>query len=324
VDASLAPDGTLAYVSGAGSSAAARTLVWVDRQLRETDLATPSRAYYFPRVSPDGTRIAVQVRSDQNMVLNIWVWDLARMTLTRVTSAGSDVTPVWTSDSSGLLFSSSRAGAFFNVFKQAADGAGVVERLTESPHVQVASDVSPDSSRAVLTERSSTTGDDVMTVSLDGKHQVLPLLQTPFNERNGIISPNGHWLAYEADDSGSFEIHVRPFPDVNSGHWQVSTSGGIQPLWARDGSELFYVAPDGSLMRVAVTGGSAWTAGAPTKLLEGRYIVSEFGLFQRNYDITADGQRFLMIKAVEATSGPPQIVVVQHFDEELKRLVPTR
>jgi hypothetical protein len=165
-----------------------------------------------------------------------------------------------------------------------------------------------------------------MALPLDGSHQAVPLVQTPFIERNGIVSPDGRWLAYEANDSGSFDIYVRPFPDVTRGHWLVSTSGGTQPLWAHSARELFYFAPDGALMRVAVAGASAWTAGAPTKLLEGRYVVRSGGNTPRNYDIAADGQRFLMIKSAtsDSTDASPQIVVVQHFDEELKRLVPTK
>jgi serine/threonine-protein kinase len=180
----------------------------------------------------------------------------------------------------------------------------------------------------VFTEASAKTGRDVMGLRLDDTHQVLPLVQTPFDENNGIVSPDAHWLAYEANDTGTFEIYVRPFRDVTGERRQVSTSGGTQPLWARSGQELFYVAPGGTVMRAAVKSGSTWTAGVPTKVLEGRYVVTQYsgGNPQRNYDIARDGQRFLMMKAAasDATDAAPQIIVVQHFDEELKRLVPTK
>jgi len=161
---------------------------------------------------------------------------------------------------------------------------------------------------------------------LDGTHQIVPLVQTPFSEGNGIVSPDGRWLAYQSNNSGPLEeIYVRPFPDVTSGPWQVSTNGGTRPMWAPNGHELFYVARDGALMRVAVTGGPRWTAGAPTKLLDGRYSVRTGGNPARDYDITPDGQRFLMLKeATGDATAPPQIVIVQHFDEELKHLVPTK
>jgi serine/threonine-protein kinase len=323
VEAGLARDGTLVYVASSAGSGSARILVWVDRQGRETPLAAPPRGYGLPRVSPDGTSIAMAVLEKN---VNIWRWDLARAMLTRLTlDPAEDTSPIWLPDGRRVVFRSNRAGAS-NLFSQATDGTGTVERLTESPNVQIPSAVSPDGTRLVLTELSPTSGWDVMALRLDGSHQLLPLVQTSFNERNGIVSPDGRWLAYDANDSGSFEIYVRRFPDVNSGHWQVSTGGGAQPLWAPSGQELFYFAPGGALMRVVGAGELAWTAGAPTKMLEGRYLTSPRGGFGRNYDISADGQRFLMTKAAatDATGAPPQIVVVEHFDEDLKRLVPKR
>jgi serine/threonine-protein kinase len=322
-DAAVARDGTLVYVSGAAGSARSRTLVWVDRQGHETLLGAPPHNYTQPRISPDGSRVAV-VAADENV--DIWLWDIARATLTRVTSDSAvDATPVWTLDGRQLIFNSNRTGTF-NLFRQAADGTGAFERLTESPSTQVANALSPDGTRLVFTQTSPTTGPDLMALQLNGVHHVVPLVQTPFTELNGIVSPDGRWLAYEANDTGSFEVYVRPFPDVTRGRWPVSTSGGRQPLWALSGQELFYFAPDGALMRVAVASGLVWNPGAPTKLLDGRYDVDSGGLPIRNYDVAADGQRFLMIKlgGSDTSGAPPQLVVVQHFDEELKRLLPVK
>jgi serine/threonine-protein kinase len=152
-------------------------------------------------------------------------------------------------------------------------------------------------------------------------------VHSPFSNRNGIVSPDGRWLAYEANDSGRYEIYVRPFPDVNSGHWQVSTEGGTRPLWAPSGQELFYLSPTGALMRVGVERGPPWAATAPTLLVkEGSFTIPGAN-FGRMYDISPDGQRFLMIKGgggVDQTAVPPQLIVVQHWTEELKRLVPTK
>ena len=151
-----------------------------------------------------------------------------------------------------------------------------------------------------------------------------PLVRTPFTERNGIVSPDGRWLAYEANDSGQFEIYVRPYPDVDRGHWQVSTGGGTRPLWARTGQELFYLSLTGALMRVAIERGPTWAASAPTKLLNEGYFTVPGVNPGRTYDISPDGQRFLMIKAGGASDqvAAPQIVVVQNWFEELRRLVP--
>jgi len=156
---------------------------------------------------------------------------------------------------------------------------------------------------------------------------VTPLVQSSFAERNGIVSPDGRWLAYEANDSGRFEIYVRPFPEVNTGHWQVSTAGGTRPLWARNGQELFYASPTGALMRVGVERAPSWAATTPTLLVKEGYFTSPGGNLGRTYDIAPEGQRFLMIKeggGTDQPAAPAQLIVVQHWTEELKRLVPTK
>jgi len=232
---------------------------------------------------------------------------------------------VWTTDGRRMIFSSERAGAW-NLFWQSADGTGAVERLGESPNPQYAGTVSPDGRWLIFTEESPKTGDDVMQMALDGTRRVTPLLQSPFVERNGVVSPDGRWLAYEADDSGRVEIYVRPFPDVNSGHWQVSTAGGSRLVWARSGQELFYVSPTGALMRVGLERGLSWAATTPTLLVKEGYVTSPGGFLGRTYDISLDGQRFLMIKqsgGSDQTVAPESLIVVQNWTEELKRLVPT-
>ena len=324
VDAVMAGDGTLAYVSAEGGVAGApRTLVWADRHGRETPIPAPPRMYFQPRLSPDGTRVAVSaIDQDQD----IWVWDLGRSTLTRATfDPDFDSYPVWTHDGGRLIFSSQRTGAR-NLFWQAADGTGTVERLTESPNQQTAVAVTPDGRRLIFTETDPKTGEDVMQVELDGTRRVTPLVQSPAIERNGVVSPDGRWLAYEANGSGRFEISVRPYPDVNRGHWQVSTNGGTRPLWARSGQELVYVSPTGALMRIGVERGPSWAATPPTEVVKEGYVTMPGNLFGRSYEIAPDGQRFLMIKAGGANqpAAPASLIVVQHWDEELKRLVPAK
>jgi len=321
VDAVVAGDGTLAYVSGGGGAVGGSTLVWVDRLGRETPIPAPPRPYSYPRLSPDGTRIAVHSEQD------LWIWDLARTTLTPITfDPALETYPVWTPDGGRVVFSSERAGAR-NLFWQAADGTGAVERLTDSTNQKVATAVSPDGHQLIFTETAPKTGDDVMQMELDGTHRVTPLVQSPFAERNGIVSPDGRWLAYEANDSGRVEISVRPFPDVNSGHWQVSTAGGTRPLWARRGQELVYVSPTGALMGVGVERAPSWVATTPTRLVKEGYVTTPGNFGGRTYDISSDSQRFLLIKeggGTDQTAAPPQIIVVQHWVEELKRLVPIK
>jgi eukaryotic-like serine/threonine-protein kinase len=166
---------------------------------------------------------------------------------------------------------------------------------------------------------------------LAGEHRPRPLLAEPFDELNAEVSPNGQWLAYESNESGRNEIYLRPFPNVNdAGRQLVSTNGGTQPLWARNGQELFYESM-GTLMRVPVKMGSTLERGTPEKVFEvfdAKYLVRPpSGVLGRMYDVSADGQRFLMIKEISAADerpASPRIILVQHWFEELKRRVPTR
>ena len=320
IEAAVSADGTLTYVPGTTGNGAERTLVWVDRQGRETAIAAPPHAYYFPRVSSDGAQIVVNAVVDQNA--DLWLWDISRATLTRVTTdPANEAYPLFMPDGRHLVFASNRTGAF-NLFAQATDGSGDVQRLTESPNPQFPSAVSPDGSYVLFSETGPTTGDDVMELRLDGTHQISPLIQTSFDERNGTVSPDGRWLAYEANDTGVFEIYVRPFPDVGAARWQVSTTGGYQALWAPDGKQLFYYARDGALMRVDVGSGSSWKVGTPVRQVDANYVTSTAGNSARNYDISPDGERFLMLKVPDGqrAGSAASLVLVQHFDQELRRI----
>jgi serine/threonine-protein kinase len=324
-DFALASDGTLVYVDAPGSLAAnARTLVWVDRTGKEEPVGAPPRTYLHPRLSPDGTRIVFFSLDQEN---DLWIWDLGRARLTRLTlDPGQDWFPVWTPDGRRIVFSSNRGGQF-NLWWQAADGTGTAERLTTSSHVQFVTGITPDGTAVVFNEATPTMGFDLLQLALDGTRGVTPLLQTTFDERSGTVSPDGRWLAYESNSSGPTEIYIRPFPNVGGGQWQVSTAGGRAPLWARNGKELFYVGADGTLLRVPVeASGATWNNGTPMKLLDARYYTAGGASGGRTYDVSPDGQRFLMIKAPGSDVGavPPALIVVQHWDEELKRLVPTK
>jgi eukaryotic-like serine/threonine-protein kinase len=321
VNAVVAADGTLAYLSVGGAGGEPRTLVWVDRQGREAPIEAPARPYFLPALSPDGTRVAVFANDGEN---DVWLWDLGRRTFTRLTVVpGRDVVPVWTPDSRRVIFSSERAGGR-NLFWQAADGTGEAERLTESPDSpQYPLAVSPDGRQLIFSDQTPKTSIDLMVMELDGTRRVTPLVQSQFTERNGTLSPDGRWLAYEANDSGTFEIYVRPYPEVNGGRWVVSAAGGTKPIWR--GQELFYVAPSGALMQVGVGRGPSWSATTPSLVVREGYFTNPVW-WGRSYDVSLDGQRFLMIKEgrLAGAAPPPSLVVVQHWVEELKRLAPTR
>jgi serine/threonine-protein kinase len=302
----VAADGTLAYVDA--PDAAANTLVWVDRQGREKQLEAPAGLYMHPRVAPDG-RVAVVIAGD------IWVLDPARPSAaSQLTFSHQSFAPVWTKDGKRLLFFSPFRES--GLFWQAADGTGAAERLGAG----LPSGVTPDGTQVLFAPGAR----DLMTLTLDASHHVKPLIRTSSNERNGVVSPTGGWLAYESDTSDEFEIWVKPFPNAEAGQWRISTAGGTRPLWARNGRELFYVASDGALMAVDVDDRvGTWSAGHQTRLIEGAYATGSPGS-SRNYDVSPDGQHFLMVKRPANQAGAPQIIVVQNWFEELKARVPLR
>jgi hypothetical protein len=322
-DFSISRDGTLVYVPGSSAATGAtRSLVWVTRQGVEEPIDAPIRGYIAPRLSPDVTRVALDVRDARQG--GIWIWDLVRKTLTPLTfdNQGQSTFPSWTRDSKRIIFSSSRAGGEMNLYWQPADGTGSAERLTTSTNRQFAPfSVSPDGKSVPFVEINK--GNDIQLLSLDGDRHSEPLLQTPANEINAEISPDGHFIAYQSDESGLNQIYVRPFPNVNSGRWQVSTDGGSKPAWA--GRELFYLDRNNAMMVVPVQiVGTTFNAGNPTRLFEGRYFGSNN---VRTYDISSDGRRFLMVRQAASADGAAAssatLVVVLNWFEELKRLVPT-
>ena len=321
----VARTGALVYVPGSlGAMAAAQSLVWVNRQGREEATKAPPRAYDQLRLSPDDTRVAIHSSDEDN---DIWIWDVARETLTRLTfDPAADMLPLWARDGRRVVFASQRAGVL-NLFWQPADGTGAVERLATAAVQQQPNSFSPDGTQLIVREQGAKTGFDLMLLAMDGKGTVVPLVQTTFDENNAEISPDGHWLAYESNESGQNQVYVRPFPNVNGGRWQISTAGGTRPVWARSGRELFYLDGNNFLTTVPVQTTSSFSAGHATKLFEVR-PVSAFSN-GRSYDVTRDGQRFIVIKNAPARSQtsdetPTSMVVVLHGFEEPKGLMPTK
>jgi Tol biopolymer transport system component len=255
---------------------------------------------------------------------DLWLWDFTRGQLTRLTFDPTlEITPVWAADGRHLLFGSARLGVR-NIFEQASDGTGTAARVVESSNLQDPTSVTPDGMRIVLNEQTLTQGRDIRLLTRGPTPHVESLIATPFEERGGVVSPNGRWLAYESNTSGQFEIYVRPFPSVADGQWLVSTGGGVEPLWAPNGQELFYRTPDGAVMAARVDpSASTWSAGTPAQLVAGAYFTGG-GNVSRQYDVTADGQRFVMIKEGGGDGVSRNLALVLNWTEELKRLVPAK
>src|SRR6266852_5747946 len=328
---SISTTGSLVYVQG-GIQAAQRRLVWVSRNGAEQPLPAPARAYRNPRLSPDGRQVAVNVEEQETQV---WLYDLSRETLTRLTFGGnSNINPSWTPDGKRIAFQSNKEGPP-NLFWQLADGSGGLERLTTSEYMQSPNSWSSDGQLLAFLEITPTTGYDIWVLRLGnpsassgqvpsaGSGQVRksqPFLRTQFNESVPRFSPDGRWLSYISDESGRFEIYVQPYPGPG-GKWQISTEGGTEPVWNPNGRELFYRSAD-KIMAVDIATQPGFAAGKPRMLFEGQYVPTPATL--DNYDISPDGQRFLMIKPSEqAQAALTQINVVLNWFEELKRRVPS-
>ena len=327
--------GTLAYI-GAGLSemTAPRALLWVDRKGHEEPTGAPLRAYGTPRLSPDGTRVAAEIY-DQNT--DIWIWDFAQETLRRLTfDPAGDGMSVWTPDGRQIIFESGRAGNISSVYEQAADGTGTVNRLSTSSTPQWSTSITPDGTWLAGFDLLPKAVPNIIFLPLTrtvvrpssnpafgvSQSPVEPLAGTRFEGKMAAFSPNGRYIAYQSDESGRSEIYVRPFPRVDNGRWQVSTAGGTRPVWARSGRELFYLDLSNALTAVAVSASEPTISlGIPAKMFDTGYAEPNPS---RHYDVSADGQRFLMLKP--SASGDPNvtpasIVLVEHWFEELKQRV---
>jgi serine/threonine-protein kinase len=312
---SFSATGSLAYVLGGLQSAQSR-LVWVSRTGAEQALAAPVHGYLQPRLSPDGRRVAVGITEQERQV---WLYDLSRETLTRFTFQGNNnLTPFWTPDGKRIAFTSNKEGQR-NLFWQLADGSGGLERLTTSKYVHIPGSWSPDGQLLAFAEINPTTGYDIWVLRL-GDRKAQPFLRTPFNEAAPRFSPDGRWLAYVSDESGRFEIYVQAYPGPG-GKWQISTDDGTEPLWNRNGRELFYRSGN-KMMAVEITTQPSFSAGTPKVLFQGQYQL--LSLSTPNYDVSPDGQRFLMLKPDQETQSATQINVVLNWFEELKRRVPAK
>ena len=319
-------DGSLVYVPGP-SGRGERRLVWVDREGHEEFLNVSEAAYVRPRISPEGTRVVAQI--GEGGTSSIWIADATRGTLSRVTSdAANDTSPVWTPDGRQVVFTSDRDGGL-GFYRKAADGTGEVERLAtlEGAAPTRAHGWSRDG-RSLVFDGSQRAGGDIAVLSMDGEPSWEPLLDTDAGEFGPAISPDGQWIAYVSNETGDAEIYVQRFPDLGE-RQQISTDGGLDPVWSPGGRALYYLGTGGNApddMRVvSIDPGPPLSVGNSEVLFDHTPYARSPGA-TRNYDIAPDGQRFLMLSPQRASDPsavvPPQINVVLNWHQELLERVP--
>ena len=314
---SVARNGSLVYVRGLAGGGTVVSLVWVGRDGDEERLPAPPRAYDRPRVSPDGTRVAVDIADGDNT--DVWIWDLARETLTQLTfDEGVDDFPLWTPDSARIVFRSSRDGG--GLFWKAADGTGQVERLKDGaarPYAWAAD------GRLIFEQ-----GFDIGVLTMEGERTVEMLLDAEFGETEPALSPDGRWLVYVSSETGPPLIYVQPFPNIDDGLWNVSLDFGRNPVWSSDGRELFYRGPTTDLMVAQVETEPTFSSRTPELLFSlSGYALGGPAITGRRFDVAPDGDRFIVRKpgTAEQTSDDDPfngLIFVENWFEELKARVP--
>jgi eukaryotic-like serine/threonine-protein kinase len=324
----VSQNGVLVYRSAVGSNT---QLTWFDRSGKELGRIGEPAGYLSPKLSPDGKRVAVQRTTGFGTPGDIWVYDLARNTQTRLTfDPAHDSNPLWSPDGSRIAFASTR-GNSFGLYQKNSDGTGDDDLLLKAGSSVLLEDWSLDGRFLVYTSTEGR-GRDVSYLPLAGSpagqvagdpstssgqvgkpvafFKPVPFLKTPFLERHAQLSPDGRWMAYISNESETYQVYVQSFPS-GGGKWQVSMNGGVQPRWRHDGKELFYIAPDGKLMSVTVKAGTTFEAGTPEPLFQTRiYGLAPSVYYSQQYDVTPDAQRFLLnVDAADVIAAPLTVVL---------------
>ena len=323
---SVSEAGVLTYLRG-GPEVAKYGVVSVDRKGGTTKLIDQPGAYANPRLSPDGRRLALTELRDGNF--DIWTYDLDRGVPTRLTfHEGPESEQIWSPDGRFLIFSSGRTGPD-NLYRKRADGSGEEEHLVQSDNPMWAVSWARDGASLGLVTMGANGNFDVASLTLADK-KIHPLVTTNFREADPDISPDGRWIAYTSNESARVEVYVRPYP-TGAGRWQVSDSGGAYPRWASNGREIVYRVDDGIMVASIEPAGDGIRTGKPHKLFTGSFRggstgISIGGNTLSDYDVSADGQRFIMFPSSDSTAGGRGVVtlVTKWYDEKTQSFTTTR
>lgn len=310
---SVSQTGVLVYRSGSGGNV---DLVWFDRAGKRLGTLGPAGAFNNPSLSPDEKRLAVSMIDPLGrLTSDIWLIDLESGSRTRLTfDPGAESSPTWKPDGSVIVFHTSRDGPL-NIYQKAANGAGTEDPLLRSDNSKNPTDWSADGKFILYQEQNPRTGSDLWVLPLSEEQKPFPFLQTNSTEVQARFSPNGKWIAYTSNESGTYQIYVRSFP--SGGQWQISDNGGGDPKWRRDGKELFYISSDRKLMAVEVKGeGATFESSVPKTLFEMR--IRGLPGPRNYYDVSHDGKRFLVASTPEEAATQPMTVVL-NWQSDLKR-----
>ena len=304
---SASANGTIVYRSG--PSSATGRLVWFDQSGRATEMLDPETAAEWPAISPDGRSVAVQRTINGNT--DIWLFDAGRPSLRRLTFDPSvDTSPLWSPDGTKIVFRSSRSGSSA-LFQKPASGVGQEELLPVEFRDGVPTGWSADGQFLLYQNVNADTGWDVWTLRMDGDHKSIPVLHANFDELGAQFSPDGHWIAYQSNESGRFEIYLQSFPDPTQ-KLQVTTMGGTQPVWQGDGRELFFLSLKGMLMAVPIQVNNTTNAvlfGQAQELFFTQPGAGTQRNFSRQYAVSPDGRRFLMDLPTEEAASPLTVIL---------------
>ncbi len=313
---SISASGALVYASGGITPDQENSLVWVDQKGTAQPALPFKGPFSAPRLSPDGRRIAYNLRGRES---HVWEYDLVRGIATRLTGEGKASYVTWTPDGKRVAFKWYKPGLPVNLYWQPVDGSSPMERLTTSEYNQWPGSWSADGTTLAFVEYLPGVGHRILLLDVRSR-RVTPFLNSQSDGLYPEFSPDGRWLVYGSNESGRHEIYVRPFPGPG-GKWQISQQGGTEPLWARTGKQLYYRRGD-KVWAVDVQTEPAFSAGRPRLLFEQPGLGGSGPI--RTRDLSLDGQRFLMVKLDERKPTPvTEMILVQNWFEELKRLAPT-
>jgi serine/threonine-protein kinase len=313
---SISENGTLVYVPGK-ANIYQRTLAWVDRNGAVTDLRAAARTYLDPRLSPDGNQVAVIISSGRDF--DVWVFNIPRNTMSRLTFGGSNRSPVWSPDGKRIAYSYNATGNSKIIVRQ-ADGSGTPEEFKSGLEEYDRTYVNcwtPDGSMLVVTVPQRRIGWDLMVLPLTGGRKPWKFLSTKSDEWVASLSPNGKWLAYISNETGVSQVFVRPFPG-GTGQWQISADQAFETHWSIDGKMLYYNTGH-SIMAVPIEATQSLVAGQASVLLKDyRPLSIESGI---TFDVSPDGLHLLVTKSQDTEEAPLQIDVVLNWTDEISKVV---